>query len=222
MTPSPILKELSSAAQPIPQERLPSPLILCQCSRDHAGLGVAASLQVPGPLAARPALAGNQLQARPTSLVSRPHVLGPTPVPPAKRFPLQAPTRAGPGPTRSRPGDDFRRNTSVLPWTGQPLLAGPPFMGANLVCLVLLLVCACVSVHMRVRVRASEYAMYTHPCACLCSSVCTHISHMCRHACVRVCLCMCVHTCMGVLHTCVCATLCMSVLVSVNVSSRAY
>lgn len=138
MTPSPILKELSSAAQPIPhQERLPSPLILCQCSSDHAGLGVAASLQVPGPLAARPAPAGNQLQARPTSLASRPHVLGPTPVPPAKRFPLQAPTRAGPGPTRSRPGDDFRRNTSVLPWTGQPLLAGPPFMGANLVCLVL-------------------------------------------------------------------------------------
>ena len=173
---------ICSSAHP-PQECLPSPLIPCWRSRDHAGL---ASLRVPRPLAARPAPAGNRLQALPASLASRPRALGPTPAPLAKRFPLRAPTRAGPGPTRSRPGDMTSDGTPPsFPRLVSLCSLGPLWaliQSARSAPGVCLCACTCVSVH--VCEGVCKLACYVYACLCLFGQDCVHTHFTCVHVCV--------------------------------------
>lgn len=174
----------SSAHPPSGACSLPSHSLLVCKGPSRARGCIFVSAQPPG---CPRSSAGDQLCAPPSSLASCPHVLSPTPEPSAKWFPLQAPPRQIPREARACLDLGLRQHTSVLPWTAQPFLAGPPTMDFSLACRILLRVCTHVCTW--VRVCAGEYAVYGHICVCVCRSVkmCTRVVvHTSRE-------CVCVH-----------------------------
>lgn len=132
VTPSPILKELSSAAQPVPSGVPALPSHSASASRGPRRAGRGSVSARPGPrLLARLRLRSSASR-RSSLLPTRPPVL---PCDLSQAVPSPTPSRAGPGPARSRPGDMTSDVSALARWA---------FRGPNPVCPAPLLVCACV------------------------------------------------------------------------------
>lgn len=106
MRPSPILKGLHLQLSPPPVRSAHPPLsFVVSVFKGPCGVGVAASLQVPGPLAARPVWAGDQLQAGPLPAWPPAHTpVVPVQSPqlgssPSQHLPRQVQTQPGASPT---------------------------------------------------------------------------------------------------------------------------